>query len=64
MKNIRTPHDAILQTKYKRLMEFIEKYDLLDLWEDTVADYDDLTITQLINLAEALINKNNLRFKG
>ena len=60
---MRTPYDAVLQVKYKRLMEFIEKYDLLDLWEDTVSDYDDLTITQLINLAEALINKNNLRFK-
>ena len=60
---MRTPYDAVLQVKYKRLMEFIEKHDLLDLWEDTVADYDDLTITQLINLAEALINKNNLRFK-
>lgn len=60
---MRTPYDAVLQVKYKRLMEFIEEYDLLDLWEDMVADYDDLTTTQLINLAEALINKNNLRFK-
>ena len=60
---MRTPYDAVLQVKYKRLMEFIEKYDLLDLWEDMIADLNDLDISQLCNLAEALINKNNLRFK-
>lgn len=60
---MRTPYDAFLQVKYKRLMDFIEQHDLLDLHEDMVADDNDLTIVQLINLAEALINKNNLRFK-
>ena len=25
---MRTPHDAVLQTKYNKLMSIIEKYDL------------------------------------
>ena len=58
---MRTPHDAVLQTKYNKLISIIKKYDLLDLWEDMVADLDglgDLSISQLCNLAEALLNKN------
>ena len=55
---MRTPHDAVLQTKYNKLISIIEKYDLLDLWEDMVADLDGLDISQLCNLAEALLNKN------
>lgn len=55
---MRTPHDAVLQTKYNKLISIIEKYDLLDLWEDTVADLDGYSISQLCNLAEALLNKN------
>ena len=57
---MRTPHDAVLQTKYNKLISIIEKYDLLDLWEDMVADLDglELDISQLCNLAEALLNKN------
>ena len=55
---MRTPHDAVLQTKYNKLISIIEKYDLLDLWEDMVADLDGLSISQLCNLAEALLNKN------
>ena len=57
---MRTPHDAVLQTKYNKLINIIEQYDLLDLWEDMVADLDDLEldISQLCNLAEALLNKN------
>ena len=55
---MRTPHDAVLQTKYNKLISIIEKYDLLDLWEDMVADLDDLSISQLCNLAEALLSKN------
>ena len=53
-----TPHDAVLQTKYNKLISIIEKYDLLDLWEDMVADLNGLDISQLCNLAEALLNKN------
>ena len=55
---MRTPHNAVLQTKYNKLISIIEKYDLLDLWEDMVADLDGLSISQLCNLAEALLNKN------
>ena len=57
---MRTPHDAVLQTKYNKLISIIEKYDLLHLWEDMVADLDglELDIFQLCNLAEALLNKN------
>ena len=55
---MRTPHDAVLQTKYNKLISIIEKYNLLDLWEDMVADLDGLDISQLCNLAEALLNKN------
>ena len=55
---MRTPHDAVLQTKYNKLISIIEKYDLLNLWEDMVADLDGLDISQLCNLAEALLNKN------
>ena len=55
---MRTPHDAVLQTKYNKLISIIEKYDLLNLWEDMVADLDGLSISQLCNLAEALLNKN------
>ena len=55
---MRTPHDAVLQTKYNKLISTIEKYNLLDLWEDMVADLDGLSIFQLCNLAEALLNKN------
>ena len=55
---MRTPHDAVLQIKYNKLISIIEKYDLLDLWEDMVADLDGLSISQLCNLAEALLNKN------
>ena len=55
---MRTPHDAVLRTKYNKLISIIEKYDLLDLWEDMVADLDGLDISQLCNLAEALLNKN------
>ena len=55
---MRTPHDAVLQTKYNKLISIIEKYDLLELWEDMVADLDGLDISQLCNLAEALLNKN------
>ena len=55
---MRTPHDAVLQTKYNKLISIIEKYHLLDLWEDMVADLDGLDISQLCNLAEALLNKN------
>ena len=55
---MRTPHDAVLQTKYNKLISIIEKYDLLDLWEDMVSDLDGLNISQLCNLAEALLNKN------
>ncbi len=55
---MRTPHDAALQTKYNKLISIIEKYDLLHLWEDMVVDLDDLSISQLCNLAEALLNKN------
>ena len=55
---MRTPHDAVLQTKYNKLIGIIEKYDLLDLWEDMVADLDGLSISQLCNLAETLLNKN------
>ena len=55
---MRTPHDAVLQTKYNKLISIIEKYDLLDLWEDMVADLDGLDISQLCNLAEALLSKN------
>ena len=55
---MRTPHDAVLQTKYNKIISIIEKYDLLDLWEDMVADLDGLDISQLCNLAEALLNKN------
>ena len=55
---MRTPHDAVLQTKYNKLISIIEKYDLLDLWEDMISDLDGLDISQLCNLAEALLNKN------
>lgn len=57
---MRTPHDAVLQTKYNKLISIIEEYHLLDLWEDMVADLDglDLDISQLCNLAEALLSKN------
>ena len=55
---MRTPYDAVLQTKYNKLISIIEKYNLLDLWEDMVADLDGLDISQLCNLAEALLNKN------
>ena len=55
---MRTPHDAVLQTKYNKLISIIAKYNLLDLWEDMVADLDGLDISQLCNLAEALLNKN------
>ena len=55
---MRTPYDAVLQIKYNKLISIIEKYDLLDLWEDMVADLDDLSISQLCNLAEALLSKN------
>ncbi len=55
---MRTTHAAVLQTKYNKLISIIEKYDLLDLWEDMVADLDGLDISQLCNLAEALLNKN------
>ena len=58
---MRTPHDAVLQTKYNKLISIIEKYDLLDLWEDMITDLDGLDgldISQLCNLAEALLNKN------
>ena len=58
---MRTPHDAVLQTKYNKLISIIEKYDLLDLWEDMISDLDglgDLSISQLCNLAEALLSKN------
>ena len=55
---MRTPHDAVLQTKYNKLISIIKKYDLLNLWEDMVADLDGLDISQLCNLAEALLNKN------
>ena len=58
---MRTPHDAVLQTKYNKLISIIEQYDLLDLWEDMIANLDglgDLSISQLCNLAEALLNKN------
>ena len=55
---MRTPHDAVLQAKYNKLISIIEKYNLLDLWEDMVADLDGLSISQLCNLAEALLSKN------
>lgn len=57
---MRTPHDAVLHTKHNKLISIIEKYDLLDLWEDMVADLDslDLDISQLCNLAESLLKKN------
>lgn len=55
---MKTPHDAVLQTKYNKLISIIEKYDLLHLWEDMVADLDGLSVSQLCNLAEALLNKN------
>ena len=58
---MRTPHDAVLQTKYNNLISIIEQYDLLNLWEDMIANLDglgDLSIAQLCNLAEALLNKN------
>ena len=58
---MRTPHDAVLQTKYNKLISIIEQYDLLDLWEDMIANLDglgDLSISQLCNLAEVLLNKN------
>ena len=57
---MRTPHDAVLQTKYNKLMSIIEKYDLLDLWEDMVSNLVNypLDVSQLCNLAEALLNKN------
>ena len=57
---MRTPHDAVLQIKYNKLISIIEKYGLLDLWEDMVTDLDDLEldISQLCNLAEALLSKN------
>ena len=47
-----------LQNENKSLVKTLEKYDLLDLWEDMVADLDDLSISQLCNLAEALLSKN------
>ena len=60
---MRTPHDAVLQAKYIKLISIIEKYDLLDLWEDTITGLEDsgienLDTSQLCNLAEALLNKN------
>lgn len=55
---MRTPHDAVLHTKYNKLISTIEKYNLLDLWEDMTADLNGLDISQLCNLAEALLNKN------
>ncbi len=58
---MRTPHNAVLKTKYNKLISIIEKYDLLDLWEDMISNLDglgDLSISQLCNLAEALLNKN------
>lgn len=56
-----TPYDAVVQTKYNRLMKLIEKYNLLDIWEEMVADFNDLTLGQLCNLAEALLNKNTIQ---
>lgn len=59
-----TPYDAVLKTKYNKLIQLIEKYNLLDLWDDTLEDTremignKDLDINQLINLAESLLNKN------
>lgn len=57
---MRTPYDAVIQAKYNKLMKLIEKYNLLDLWDEMIADESDLTTLQLCNLAEALINKNTV----
>lgn len=53
-----TPHDAVIRTKLLHYMEKLERFDLMDLWEDMVGDMEDLDETQLCNLAKALLEKN------
>ena len=59
---MRTPHDAVLQTKYNKLISIIEKYDLLDLWEDMVADLDGLELD--ISQCMSCTGKNKGRKKN
>ena len=64
---MRTPHDAVLQTKYNKLISIIEKYGLLDLWEDMISDLDglgDLSISPFCYFADTLLKKKiNLKTK-
>lgn len=47
-----------LPNTYRELFDILDKYDLVDLYDEVVADETDLGQDELCNIMKALIEKN------
>lgn len=43
---------------YRELFNILEKYDLVDVYDEAVADDEDLTQEQLCNIIKVILDKN------
>ena len=47
-----------LPNTYRELFALLDKYDLIDVYDEEVADYEDLSQEDLCNIMKAIIEKN------
>lgn len=47
-----------LPNTYRELFEILDKYNLIDVYDEAVADCEDLSQEDLCNIMKAIIEKN------